>query len=93
MIHVGSSKLPLDQSKVLVLIQGTVMIAICPTKLRDGKATPTELRMAEFSNAMTIQMLKPYLGRALRFVEVDGTIGIAINCREGSGPTAATRKR
>ena len=93
MIDVGSPKLPLDQSKILVLVQSTVMIAVCPAKLGNGKATPTQLRMTEFSDAMTIQMSKPYLGRAFRFVDVDGAIGIVGNCREGAGPAALTRKR
>jgi hypothetical protein len=78
MIDVRSFELSLDQGKVLVLIQGAVMIAICGAKLRDGKAASTELRTIEFTSTMTIQMLKQQLGRALRFVEVDGAVGITI---------------
>lgn len=78
MIDISSLELPLDQGKVLVLIQGAVMIAICRAKLRDGKAASTELRTIEFAGTMTIQMLKQQFGRTLCFVEVDGAVGITI---------------
>ena len=69
------------------------MIAIGPAKLLDGETTPTELRVAECTGMMTIQMIKQQRGRALGFPDVDRTVVISVYGRKGARPGAPTRKR
>ena len=92
MIDIGRPELPLDQSEILVLVHGAVMIAIRPGKIRGGQATPTKLRTGELTCATTIETLKQNLGRALGFIEIDGAVSVAIDGGEGAGPAASTRK-
>src|ERR1700744_235155 len=93
MIAICRLELPFDQGEELVLVQGAVVITICPAELRKADTAPTDLAAAELAGMIAIEMLKKLLGRALRFVEIDGAVGVTIYCREGARRPTATRKR